>query len=115
MFQWAFVPASNIKLPHGESFSSIEFGTLKSFRSSDRVTRYFCGHCGAMVFWTGEDRPELIDVAVGLLDAESGARAEDWLKWITMRVSFVEHALHKEFVESFELGLQNWGKRESVD
>jgi len=77
--------------------------------------RYFCGKCGASCFWVGDARPELIDVAVGLLTATSGARAETWLKWVTSRVSFIEEALNKELTESFEVGLQTWGKREDLD
>jgi len=37
------------------------------------------------------------------------------LKWVTSRVSFIEEALNKELTESFEVGLQTWGKREDLD
>lgn len=112
--QWGFIPAHNIKMTDGKPFTT-DFGTLKAFRSSEDATRYFCDACGATVFWIGDDRPELIDVAVGLLAAPSGARAEDWLKWATNRVSFIEEALHKELVECVEGGLQIWGRREGYD
>jgi len=65
-----------------------------------------------MIFWTGDDRPELIDVAVGLLAAPCGARADSWLKWTTSRVSFSEDAIHKALVDSLGAGLEAWGKRE---
>lgn len=36
-----------------------------------------------MAFYCNDVRPRLIDVGVGLLDAEEGARAEKWLWWDT--------------------------------
>lgn len=100
---WAFVPAVNIQVPdssdgdvNGENSKpynpNTTFGTLKPYTSSPDVTRYFCKVCGCGVFWTGQSRPELIDVAVGILDAQEGARAESWLKWVKERVSFEEEA-----------------------
>jgi len=68
-----------------------------------------------MIFWTGDDRPWLIDVAVGLFAASCGARAETWLKWTTSRVSFSEDAVHKELVGALESGLEAWGLREVYD
>lgn len=102
--QWAFVPAANIKLSNGDPFQR-EFGTIKSYQSRDDVTRCFCGRCGANVFWTGDARPELIDVAVGLLDAASGARAEEWLFWGKERVSFGEDAPIRGLVDALGKGL----------
>ena len=78
--EWAFIPAIDITLDSaGKEPFRTDFGTLKAYRSSRGVTRYFCNTCGATIFWTGESRPQLIDVAVGILDAEEGARAESWL------------------------------------
>jgi hypothetical protein len=54
---------------------------MKAYRSSESAVRMFCGVCGAGCFWDGEERGvALVDVAVGLLDAETGARAEEWLE-----------------------------------
>jgi len=132
--QWAFIPRANVKLPapsssyhHHTSNSSsspspsaasrptlqdftLPFGTLTGYHSSGGVTRYFCGRCGANALWTKKgSRAELLDVSVGLLDAESGARAEEWLEWVTTRVSFAEEAGNKELVEIVEKGLKSWG------
>jgi hypothetical protein len=69
------------------------------------------------VFWDGrpgkddEGSNALIDVAVGLLDARSGARAEDILAWWPGRVSFREEASNKGLVEGLEKGLANWAER----
>ncbi|KAF5000330.1 hypothetical protein FDECE_11229, partial [Fusarium decemcellulare] len=52
------------------------FGTLAMYKSSPDVQRYFCSRCSASVFYAVDDRPELVDVAVGVIDASEGARAE---------------------------------------
>ncbi|KAF5246172.1 hypothetical protein FANTH_6939 [Fusarium anthophilum] len=57
------------------------YGTLAIYRSSSDVQRYFCSRCSATVFYTVDDRPECIDVAVALLHAAEGARVESVLTW----------------------------------
>ncbi|RGP76873.1 hypothetical protein FLONG3_4956 [Fusarium longipes] len=57
------------------------YGTLAMYRSSPDVQRYFCSRCSALVFYTVDDRPDVIDIAVGLLHAPEGARAESLLAW----------------------------------
>ncbi|KAJ9132338.1 hypothetical protein NKR23_g11285 [Pleurostoma richardsiae] len=129
---WAFVPRANIFLhvPAGNDdaasheadpnpgpekadgtrartilpldFHHIPSGILRRYDSSPGVQREFCPQCGATVFWHGSWRSELVDVSVGLLRAEEGARAEAWLDWWTERVSFVEDA---------GLGQTGWVKR----
>lgn len=47
----------------------------------------------------------MIDVSVGLLDAEEGARAERWLEWRD-RVSFGEMAQNGALVEMLGRGLK---------
>ncbi|KAM5344420.1 hypothetical protein ACJ41O_012956 [Fusarium nematophilum] len=56
-------------------------GTLAMYESSPDVQRYFCSRCSASVFYAVDDRPDLVDVAVGLLGAPEGARAESLLVW----------------------------------
>jgi hypothetical protein len=107
IMSWAFIPTSNLSLPSGEPFRR-GFGTLKSYSSSPGRTRWFCETCGASVFWDGVERPTLIDVAVGLLDAESGARAGEWLEWVTKRVSFREDGHNMALVTALEKGLEKW-------
>lgn len=109
---WAFIPATNITL-NAEGTQPFQrnpyWGTMKTYRSSEGVTRTFCSRCGANVFWDG--RESLIDVAVGLLDAKSGARAEEVLAWWPNRVSFEEDALNKGLVRGLEEGLKDWAKK----
>ncbi|KAM5348148.1 hypothetical protein ACJ41O_007972 [Fusarium nematophilum] len=95
---WAFVPRANIfiQASGGENsgipldFDALPAGVLQSYNSSPGAMRHFCGTCGATVFWREKDDAGVIDVSVGLLRAEEGARANSWLEWWTERVSFSE-------------------------
>jgi hypothetical protein len=49
-------------------------------------------------------------VAVGLLQAESGARAEEWLAW-DAEVSLGEEAVDRGLVRMLEEGLKSWKER----
>ncbi|KAF2772840.1 hypothetical protein EJ03DRAFT_265975 [Teratosphaeria nubilosa] len=113
--EWAFVPIVDISLDaEGKVPFSRSFGTLKQYRSTTKpCMRYFCEICGATVFWDGDDRPELIDVAVGLLDAKAGARAEAWLHWWTNRLSYQEDAMSRaaSLTLAVEAGLKEYGER----
>lgn len=104
---WAFVPRCNILQEDGKplDFSS---GTLKRYESSSGVHREFCGRCGATVFWHCDERPDIIDVSVGLFDSSQGARVESWLDWWTDRVSFSEMAVSTSLIASLENGLKAW-------
>jgi hypothetical protein len=57
------------------------FGTITFYASSPDVQRYFCGRCSATLFYAVDDRPDMVDVAVGLLDSPDGARAESAISW----------------------------------
>ncbi|KAH6638983.1 hypothetical protein C7974DRAFT_387654 [Boeremia exigua] len=120
---WAFVPTANI-LHEGQSTQvfpepgpgsqTTYWGTIKAYCSSDGVTRTFCEKCGANVFWNGgveKGRNGLVDVAAGLLDANSGARAEELLSWWTGRVSFEEFAVNKSLARALGEGLRDWEAR----
>jgi hypothetical protein len=111
---WAFIPTINITLDSAgrKRFTRTHYwGSMKAYRSSGKVTRTFCGVCGANVFWDGDERPSIIDVAVGLLDARSGARAEEMLAWWPKRVSFEEYGLNKGLIRGLAHGLKNWADR----
>ncbi|KAI1349685.1 hypothetical protein F5Y01DRAFT_288302 [Xylaria sp. FL0043] len=140
---WAFIPRANIffhvrdndaHLPGKGSgapseaqkiipldFSILPAGILTSYESSPGVRRESCSRCGATVFWRDRWRPELIDVSVGLLDADEGARAETWLDWWTGRVSFAEDAeigrtgeiarSARCLIDGLETGLRILGKK----
>jgi len=57
------------------------FGKIQLFASSPDVQRYFCSGCSANLFFAVDDRPDIVDIAVGLLDSPDGARAESVLSW----------------------------------
>ncbi|MCJ1367282.1 hypothetical protein MMC16_006414 [Acarospora aff. strigata] len=107
---WAFVPRFNL-FRSNDLPLNFDIGTLRCYASSPGTFRDFCRVCGATVFWHSNKRPDLVDVSVGLLNAESGARAEEWLDWFTERVSFQEDALNKSLVEGLAKGLRVWGEQ----
>lgn len=109
---WAFVPKNNLLQVNDEALS-FGMGTLKQYKSSEGTYREFCSVCGATVFWHCDERPNLIDVSVGLLDAQSGARAETWLEWCKKRVSFEEEAQNKALILNLQAGLGEWGKKQA--
>ena len=108
---WAFIPKANIFQSNGDPLS-FDIGTLKQYKSSEGTFREFCSRCGATVFWHCDQRPDLIDVSVGLLDASEGARSETWLEWWTDRVSFEEEAHNRGLVSRLSAGLK---RRANVD
>lgn len=91
---WTFVELANIAQADGGAFPKTTaelqaavdagdpaVGTLAYYRSSPDVQRYFCKVCSTSAFYACDDRPEIVDVAVGLLEASDGARAEGFLSW----------------------------------
>lgn len=112
--EWAFVPTVDISLDaEGTLPFKRQFGTLKTYDSSPDVTRHFCGTCGAVVFFECHERPRLLDIAVGLLDAPEGARAETWLDWYKERLSFREDGVPRaeSLVVAVESGLKAYSER----
>ncbi|CRG89789.1 hypothetical protein PISL3812_06828 [Talaromyces islandicus] len=104
---WAFVPKANIQSAAGRQFEYRDpSASLQCFQSSPGVFREFCKECGATVFWHCSERPGVVDVSVGLLRAQSGARALDWLDWVTARVSFAEDAPGDPLIALLEKGLR---------
>ncbi|KAF2181334.1 hypothetical protein K469DRAFT_671473 [Zopfia rhizophila CBS 207.26] len=65
-------------------------GTLTYYASSPDVQRYFCKNCSACVFYAVDSRPDIVDVALGLLDAPDGARAEGFVLWLFGKLVWVE-------------------------
>lgn len=66
-------------------------GTLTYYTSRKDVQRYFCRICSACIFYAVEHRPKSLDIAVGVLDASDGVRAEGLLSWsYGARISYRE-------------------------
>jgi hypothetical protein len=74
-------PASSYDLKKLVDENDPALGTLKYYSSSEDVERYFCSTCSACVFYATTSRPTIIDVALGVLGASDGARAEGFLSW----------------------------------
>ena len=117
---WAFIPKCNLVSENGEELDldKEEMQGMEMFRryaSSKGKWRGFCGRCGATVFWWSEgegereERRDVVDVSVRILDPEQGARCEGWLEWWSVRVSFKEMAEGRGLVRSLEEGLRVWG------
>ncbi|MCJ1360388.1 MAG: hypothetical protein MMC33_010393 [Icmadophila ericetorum] len=107
---WAYVPVENLEKMDGDPMD-FSIGTLKKYQHSEKADRYFCENCGATVFWHGARQKDQIDVAVGLMRADSGARAEDWLAWRTHRLSGMPFARSKFLAEALVGGLKQWEER----
>ncbi|KAI0442696.1 Mss4-like protein [Xylaria telfairii] len=76
-------PKSSLELKNAVSADDRDprWGTLTFYKSSADVQRYFCSRCSACVFYASDDRPEMVDLAIGLFDTGDGARAESLLAW----------------------------------
>ncbi|KAF2494957.1 hypothetical protein BU16DRAFT_527884 [Lophium mytilinum] len=110
---WAFPTVDRVTLADGSPYRRV-FGTLKEYRSSPDVSRTFCGVCGATVAYHVDDRPDLVDVAVGLLEAADGARAESWLEWRVHKLSYEEDAIHHALVGALKDGMKTWSEERKV-
>lgn len=133
LFYWAFAKLRHIAFPshlrggRGEfPESTLElkasvsashdrdprFGTLTYYSSSSDVQRYFCSVCSACVFYAVDDRPDIIDVAVGLLESQDGARAETFLCWaLGGEVGWREDVMggwRESLVKGVETEAENW-------
>ncbi|ETS78328.1 hypothetical protein PFICI_10390 [Pestalotiopsis fici W106-1] len=113
---WILVPRIAITdPPMPPDFQGV--GTLKTYQSTrGRVTRGFCGRCGATVLLgttrrTPSERQAVLNVAMGVLRAPEGVRAEDWTVWRTGNVAWADDArgYDAEFTDALVSGIRNWG------
>ncbi|KAK3308308.1 uncharacterized protein B0T15DRAFT_104978 [Chaetomium strumarium] len=74
-------PSNTTELRAAVDARDPRLGTLKYYASSPDVQRYFCGRCSAAVFYAVDDRPDIVDIAMGLLASPDGARAESVTSW----------------------------------
>jgi hypothetical protein len=64
---YAAVNAADFRIVSGEN-------RIARYRSSPGVTRTFCTRCGSTLQWLRETTPEIVDVALGVLDDDPGVR-----------------------------------------
>ncbi|KAK8096850.1 uncharacterized protein PG998_005074 [Apiospora kogelbergensis] len=112
---WMLVPRVVIEPPLPADLQG-SFGTLKTYQSSEPNTRGFCGVCGATVFLATKHREPteaqaIVNVAMGLLRAPEGVKAEDWVTWRTGKPAWTEDAkvYDEEFTVSLVEGHRRWG------
>jgi len=71
---------------HGTAFGTYAAASAADFRlvsAEDRITRYrssagivrtFCARCGSSLQWLRESQPDVVDVALGVVDDDPGVR-----------------------------------------
>ncbi|TQV96099.1 hypothetical protein V2A60_003452 [Cordyceps javanica] len=107
---WIFVPTNVIEPVIGED---LKLGTIKTYNSSEGVTRAFCSVCSATIFFLQHNRRydgvAVVDISTGLLRAPDGAMAESWITWRT-RLSFVGDGLafDEDMAEGIAEGMKKW-------
>ncbi|KAF2748663.1 hypothetical protein M011DRAFT_399774 [Sporormia fimetaria CBS 119925] len=124
VFPWTFAELKNLSFKDGKKvpadMSGLKaavdskeagVGSLKYYASSPGVLRFFCGTCSACVFFASDDRPKIVDVAVGVLDAPDGARAEGFLAWSFAKIQKVEDVKggwREGLVDRVQKEIQEW-------
>lgn len=78
------------------------FPEMLCYASSDDVRRSSCGRCGTSIFFERESRPQVVNVAVGILRAESGCLAKEWIAWDWGRIYYKDEAIDKEMLKGLE-------------
>ncbi|TFK72102.1 hypothetical protein BDN72DRAFT_836691 [Pluteus cervinus] len=108
---WAFVPRCNVtwttQVPASATCFDLQDTSsrpkeLKQYCPSEDTRHEFCGTCGATAFFWKSTEPDILQVAVGLLDADVGVRAETWLDWHRERVGYEEEATNVAVVEGIK-------------
>ncbi|KAK6819636.1 hypothetical protein PG987_016119 [Apiospora arundinis] len=89
---------------------------MTTYSASPGKQRSFCSKCGATVCFT-YDRPgasatnSVSCIAVGILHAPEGVRADRWLTWRTEEVGWLDagRQYDKELYESLNEAYRSWG------
>ncbi|KAL2824179.1 Mss4-like protein [Aspergillus pseudoustus] len=110
---WLFVPMDHITPSLPENLL-LPGSTLKRYESTPgKVTRTFCGTCGATVFCYYGKRNGIVDVGTGILRAREGVMLRDWAVWRTAKLGFPDDgvAYDQEFTEGLDEGVKEWARR----
>lgn len=87
----ASVPRASLQVTRGEE-------VLRRYRSSDKVTRVFCGICGGQLFFDLDEEPHNIDFWLGSLDQPDRVPPEfhiyeaDRVPWLHIEDSLPRYA-----------------------
>ncbi|KAI0533308.1 Mss4-like protein [Xylaria digitata] len=107
-------PSSSIELKNAVAAADRDprWGALTFYESSPDVQRYFCSRCSACVFYATDGRPELVDLAIGLLNTKNGSRVEELVSWdFGGKMGWRQDAAggwREGFVESIEAAADHW-------
>ena len=103
---WTYIPPRNFLV--AGTGKEVVFGkgteganestTLKHYWSSEGCCRSFCGKGGASFFYWCDDRPEVVDLSVGVIRGK-GAMAREWVEW-KYGVSHKEECVDNEITEA---------------
>ena len=108
---WTYIPPQNFSVAATgkpvvfgreackEGENANEGTTLKHYWSSTDVCRSFCGRCGASFFYWCDERPEVVDLSMGVVRGSSGVMAREWVSW-RWRVSWGEECVDAEVMEA---------------
>ena len=64
---YAAAKAADFRVVSGEN-------RITRYRSSPGAVRTFCARCGSTLQWLRESKPDVVDVALGVLDDDPGVR-----------------------------------------
>jgi len=64
---YAAAKAEDFRVVSGEDL-------ITRYRSSPGIVRTFCARCGSTLQWLRESKPEIVDIALGVLDDDPGVR-----------------------------------------
>ena len=100
---WVYVPPENVFTADGQPVNFSVHGPsapgLQDHRSTaGEVRRSFCKTCGASFFWWSDGRPQVVDIAAGILRAPEGLAASNWLWWRS-RLSSEEENTDRQIVD----------------
>ncbi|KAK3190640.1 hypothetical protein K4F52_003331 [Lecanicillium sp. MT-2017a] len=87
------------------------FGSLKVFASSKGARRYSCSTCSASILYTAAADPDMLDIAVGVLQSPDGARAEKFLTWNYGVFAYTEDVVggwREPLVASMKKDAEDW-------
>ncbi|KAK4100189.1 hypothetical protein N658DRAFT_487118 [Parathielavia hyrcaniae] len=83
LFNWTFawLKHTSFSGDQGDDGLPVNTAQLRAAVEAADFQRYFCERCSASVFYAVDDRPDWVDIAVGLLESPDGARAESVILW----------------------------------
>ncbi|KAF2488129.1 hypothetical protein BDY17DRAFT_350868 [Neohortaea acidophila] len=115
---WTYIPAAQILNAHtrqavlqhhdvdnvGAAADVNRDLTITHFWSSEKSCRSFCRVCGASAFYSTDSRPEVVNVAAGLLRGEEhddGVMARGWLNWVWGRTAWRDEATQRDVADAW--------------